>query len=318
MKKENGVLIDVTEEDFELLKYNPEKFWKGVTEIGDNAFTQYTSLKSIVIPEGVTKIGANAFAGCANLKNIELPDSIDSIGRYAFANSGIVSIRMPRYISKLNDGLFSGCWSLKNITIPQTISHIGSNVFSGCEQLEFFEISDNLKFMGNGLFIGCKKLSLKYRDAILDNLLDKSEQIYQLFGMEDEKKFDELVNLYNHNIDVKLFGFYQLDKINISYWNNLMKKVVPTIDKENFEDYEELVSHMQEHGNEGLITQIYEWFIERSKLALNENEDDTNVSTLPKGEKNRYRVRTSEPGETGIEKQGGNPLLLNCLSKNFQ
>ena len=306
---------------------------------------------------------------------------------------------MPRYISKLNDGLFSGCWSLKNITIPQTISHIGSNVFSGCEQLEFFEISDNLKFMGNGLFIGCKKLSLKYRDAILDNLLDKSEQIYQLFGMEDEKKFDELVNLYNHNIDVKLFGFYQLDKINISYWNNLMKKVVPTIDKENFEEinlidftrfaktlglfdgesktqvkgqsgkvvevntaelaynflqkfikdipiknmhiymqgikdyginheflkfinnknnYEELVSHMQEHGNEGLITQIYEWFIERSKLALNENEDDTNVSTLPKGEKNRYRVRTSEPGETGIEKQGGNPLLLNCLSKNFQ
>ena len=252
--------------------------------------------------------------------------------------------------------------------------------------------------MGNGLFIGCKKLSLKYRDAILDNLLDKSEQIYQLFGMEDEKKFDELVNLYNHNIDVKLFGFYQLDKINISYWNNLMKKVVPTIDKENFEEinlidftrfaktlglfdgesktqvkgqsgkvvevntaelaynflqkfikdipiknmhiymqgikdyginheflkfinnknnYEELVSHMQEHGNEGLITQIYEWFIERSKLALNENEDDTNVSTLPKGEKNRYRVRTSEPGETGIEKTRWKSPTVELLIKEF-
>ena len=45
----------------------------GLTEIGDHAFANCSSLCSISIPTSVTDIGEAAFAGCTNLSNIFLP-----------------------------------------------------------------------------------------------------------------------------------------------------------------------------------------------------------------------------------------------------
>ena len=44
MKKENGVLIEVTDKDIKLLYRNPKKFWEGVTSIGSIAFAKCDSL----------------------------------------------------------------------------------------------------------------------------------------------------------------------------------------------------------------------------------------------------------------------------------
>ena len=41
---------------------------EGTTEIGDWAFCDRTSLKSITIPESVTEIDSLAFSGCSSLK----------------------------------------------------------------------------------------------------------------------------------------------------------------------------------------------------------------------------------------------------------
>jgi hypothetical protein len=71
-----GVLFNKTQK--ELIQYPAKKSQtdyiipKGVTNIGEWAFSGCKNLRSIVIPESVTSIGGWAFHECKSLKNIEV------------------------------------------------------------------------------------------------------------------------------------------------------------------------------------------------------------------------------------------------------
>ena len=96
MKKINGVLTNVTEEDLKLLLENPEEFWKGVTEIGEKCFARLESLKEIVIPDSVEIIGESAFRECINLENIKLPKNLKDIGNACFLScKNLKEIEIP-------------------------------------------------------------------------------------------------------------------------------------------------------------------------------------------------------------------------------
>lgn len=43
-----------------------------VTSISSGAFRDYTSIKSIIIPNSVTSIGSGAFSGCSNVRYMQL------------------------------------------------------------------------------------------------------------------------------------------------------------------------------------------------------------------------------------------------------
>ena len=496
MDKKHGVLYNVINKDIIFLKKHPEKFWEGVTKIGEMAFKGCTSLKSIVLPDSVTEIGKYAFNNCSSLEEIGMPDSVTKIGNGAFAHcirlksivipnsvtfidnavffncSSLKSIVIPDSVNNIGEEVFKGCTSLKSIVLPDTINNIGSIAFSDCKSLESIVIpdsvtkigsitfsgctslkgiviSDSVTFIGGGAFADCKSLesivipdsvtkigsiafsgctslksivlpdnvteigngafqdcdnlTIKYKniefnpDMIKNSLYDIFNKINFLLKVKDEN-LESFANLINHNIPLDFFQEEEIRSINLTRWDNLMKKVLPTIDREKFNEvnlkdftvlaknlglfggeskvtvknqsgktveihtadlaynflqkfikdipiknmhmylqgmkengvseeflkfinnknnYEELVSKMKADKNEGLLTQVYEWFVERDNLELGENEDTANLTTLPTGEENRYKVRTSDVGENGIEKTRWKRPTIDLLLKEF-
>jgi len=81
-----------------------------VTEIEENAFSDFYKLESISGMASVKKIGDNAFSRCYNLRSMERLDSIESIGKHAFAY----------------------CDSLKNLIFKNKDVQIHPKAFTNC------------------------------------------------------------------------------------------------------------------------------------------------------------------------------------------
>ena len=92
---------------------------KGVTSIGDCAFSCCKNLEKIVLPNGVKDIGRSAFSGCESLTNINIPNGVDEI--------------------KANT--FFGCLKLKNIKFPRSVTKVAATAFTRCP----VEIPERLK-----------------------------------------------------------------------------------------------------------------------------------------------------------------------------
>ena len=55
-----------------------------VREIGREAFSGHTELRSLLLPEGIETIRAGAFAGCVGLESVTIPASVSRIEEGAF------------------------------------------------------------------------------------------------------------------------------------------------------------------------------------------------------------------------------------------
>ena len=68
----------------------------GVREIGDSAFYDCRSLRTIDIPDAVEKIGGRTFARCTSLRSVGFPAGLYEIGKYAFYGcSALESLEFP-------------------------------------------------------------------------------------------------------------------------------------------------------------------------------------------------------------------------------
>lgn len=91
-----------------------------VTQIGDSAFTQNETLRSVVIPEGVTIIGKDAFRNCYKLETVVLPRSLHTIRDNAFRScSSLTSINLE-YVSNLEYFCLASCYSLTGVFLLMT------------------------------------------------------------------------------------------------------------------------------------------------------------------------------------------------------
>ena len=71
-----------------------------VKEIGDRAFAETPSLKSITFSEGLLRIGEASFSG-SGLTSVTLPRSLSLIGSGAFSNSPIQTATVDKNTSVL-------------------------------------------------------------------------------------------------------------------------------------------------------------------------------------------------------------------------
>ena len=131
----------------------------GGMSIGDSAFSGFTSLESIKIPNSVTSIGESAFKGCRNLVSIKIPNSVTSIGDSAFKGCTILeSIEIPNSVTSIGESAFSRCTSLESIEIPNSVTSIGGRAFYGCTSLESIVIPNSVTSIGESAFYKCTSL----------------------------------------------------------------------------------------------------------------------------------------------------------------
>ena len=133
---------------------------KGITTIGDDAFSYNTNLTSIKIPNTVTSIGKRAFQGCTNLTSIEIPDTVTYIGDYCFSDCNrLQKIKLSKKIQTINQRLLQGCSSLTEIEIPEGVKSIGYAAFISCNKLTTITLPASLTSFNGTAIAGLSRLT---------------------------------------------------------------------------------------------------------------------------------------------------------------
>ena len=156
---------------------------QNVIAIGDSAFSDKSTLKSILLPDSVTSVGNYAFYSCFALESLSLgsglqtvgsyafskcyaltslnvPDGVTAIGANAFDNDiALTSVELPDNLRAVNSKLFLNCGELTGVTIPAGVTTIYSSAFSGCGKLTSVAIPNGVTAIWDNAFNGCTELS---------------------------------------------------------------------------------------------------------------------------------------------------------------
>ena len=131
---------------------------KGVTRIGEEAFSSCYKMESVSLPDTLLEIGEEAFLLCEALKDITIPDSVQTIGEYAFLESGLENVTLPNSVDCIEDGTFYLCTDLTNVSIPNKVKSNGTSAFEFCYSLATVTLPKCLTTIKSCAFSSCKAL----------------------------------------------------------------------------------------------------------------------------------------------------------------
>ncbi len=130
-----------------------------VLRIGNNAFSNNTSIETIAIPQSVTSIGDMAFSG-SSLTTLHIPGSVQEIGSSAFVNcKQLSSLTLSEGLERICSNAFLRCQSLTTLHIPGSVSEIGPYAFQDCTNLSTLTFSEGLEYIGTDVFVRCQSLT---------------------------------------------------------------------------------------------------------------------------------------------------------------
>ncbi|MBR5143435.1 MAG: leucine-rich repeat domain-containing protein, partial [Clostridia bacterium] len=137
-----------------------------VVAIGEDAFSDYDSLSSVVIPNSVTTIDYRAFYGCSNLSSVLIPDSVNYFGEAAFYgchSSLYTEYDFVKYV-RSGDNPYAVVIEVTNknmssYPINENTRIIAASAFVGCSRLTSIEIPDGVTAIGTSAFSNCDSLT---------------------------------------------------------------------------------------------------------------------------------------------------------------
>ena len=156
-----GRRMEIGNSAFQNTKLTSVTIGKGVTYIGNFAFSGLSSLTSLTFEEGTLnlkidssafsstgltslsltgrpmEIGSSAFSNCKSLSKIDFSNatSLTSIGVDAFSGTIISSVDFSNCTSLTTVGGFQNCALLTEVILPPNVTTIGDNAFKGCSSL---------------------------------------------------------------------------------------------------------------------------------------------------------------------------------------
>lgn len=189
---------------------------EGITSIGNNAFAENPSLKSVLIPATVISIGEYAFYYCSSLETISFAtgSQLETIGNYAFAGQGesyanakLTTFSLPNSVKTIGDHAFEYS-KLATITISMTESSletIGKYAFQGTELTEII-IPNSLKTIDAGAFY--------YLDTLTTVTVSQDNSTLETIGTNAFIECNSLTEMYFPSTltSIGINAFYSCNK----------------------------------------------------------------------------------------------------------
>lgn len=156
-----------------------------ITAIGDSAFKNNKTIRTVTIPGNVTTIGNSAFEGCSNLTKVSLaPKGLVTIGNKAFKDCvNLTSFTCPSTLQSIGVSAFENCTKLaaikfndgllvikkraffnaglKNVTLPKTLLKIEMSAFEKCKKMTRVVFASDIKMATVGYRIFANDSALK-------------------------------------------------------------------------------------------------------------------------------------------------------------
>lgn len=122
--------------------------------------------------DGGLIIGDYAFSESSSLKSVVFEEGLESIGRYAFSRCWFESIVLPEGLKSIGEGAFYNSSDLSSVTLPNTLEYIGSNAFYNTKWTENQVADDDgIMYYGNVAMWCADKsesgVAIKFKDGTL-------------------------------------------------------------------------------------------------------------------------------------------------------
>lgn len=140
---------------------------KGVTKIGNSAFSGCSELEEVVFSDTLTTIDDYAFSQCSKIKSITFPDSLKSIGNRAFEFCTFDKINLPDGFESIGDSAFLACEEITHIVFPSSFKSIGVDAFSSSHGLIYVEFNEGITSIRRGAFNSYKGSTIVFPKSLV-------------------------------------------------------------------------------------------------------------------------------------------------------
>ena len=130
----------VFKENADITSFDEFQYFTGVTSIGEMAFYNCTSLKSIILPPTITSIDRWGLCGCSSLEQINLPESLRTINQNAFNGSGLKTLFIPKNVNYIIYGITGNCQNLVSVVVDSDNGKYDSR--NGCNAILYNDDSN--------------------------------------------------------------------------------------------------------------------------------------------------------------------------------